>query len=202
MSRHIAPLRDRRIVRSQQPQASKNQITVPNSCSDGRPPLPNPLPSPQTPRPFAVGAAAEHPRQTRRSQYLGESAKTPETAATSLELPVPATTLWAAALQQSPSAAAIPTHRAIQRFPRNIQHILAPSPLAQASVRNPLTLQKERTRKLQVHMGLAASTTARLSLITGALARTPASIRCVERTPARAPTQSPPALESIPPPLP
>jgi len=55
------------------------------------------------------------------------------------------------------------SHERIQRLPRSIQHHIAPSPLAQASVRNPLTLQKERTRKLQVHMGLAASTTARIS---------------------------------------
>ena len=55
-----------------------------------------------------------------------------------------------------------PSPERIQRLPRSIQHHIAPSPLAQASVRNPLTLQKERTRKLQVHMGLAVSTTARL----------------------------------------
>ena len=39
----------------------------------------------------------------------------------------------------------------------------APIPFAQASVRSPFTLRKERTRKLQVPMGLAASTTARIS---------------------------------------
>jgi hypothetical protein len=42
-------------------------------------------------------------------------------------------------------------------------HIQVPSPLAQASVRSFLTLQKERTRKPLVLMGLATSTTARLS---------------------------------------
>jgi hypothetical protein len=100
---------------------------------------------------------------TQQTQYLGESAETPETTATSLELPVPATVLWAATPQQFPSAATIITHRAIQRLPRNIQHITAPNLLAQASVRSTLTLQKERTRKLQVHMGLVASATARIA---------------------------------------
>ena len=57
---------------------------------------------------------------------------------------------------RNPSALHYPVH------PPSNHHIQAPSPLAQASVRSPLTLQKERTRKLQVHMGLAASTTARL----------------------------------------
>ena len=47
--------------------------------------------------------------------------------------------------------------------PCGIQHHQAPIPLAQASVRSPLTLQKERTRKLQVPMRLAASTAAHLS---------------------------------------
>ena len=81
---------------------------------------------------------------TQQTQYLGESAETPETTANSLELPVPATVLWAATPQQFPSAATILTHRAIQRLPRNIQHILAPNLLAQASVRSTLTLQNEQ----------------------------------------------------------
>jgi hypothetical protein len=110
-----------------------------------------------------VGAAAAHPRQPQESQYLGEYARTTDTAAIRLELLISATALEAAAPNQFPSAAAIPAPSAIQRLPRSIQPIEAPSLPEQASVRNPLTLQKERTRKLQVLVGLAASTTARLS---------------------------------------
>ena len=47
--------------------------------------------------------------------------------------------------------------------PCGTQHHQAPIPLAQASVRSPLTLQKERTRKLQIPMRLAASTATHLS---------------------------------------
>jgi hypothetical protein len=64
---------------------------------------------------------------------------------------------------------------AIRHIPAILRHIPSAQPArTRASVRNTLTLQKERTRKLQVHMGLAASTTARLLPTTGALARTPA----------------------------
>jgi len=101
-------------------------------------------------------------RPPQDTQYLDEIAETPETAAIGLELLFPSTTLCAATPHQYPLAAAILAIRDIQRLPRNIPDHIAPSPLAQASVRNPLTLQKERTRKLQVHMGLAASTTARI----------------------------------------
>ena len=55
-------------------------------------------------------AAARH-RQPQQTASLGESPKTPESAATSLELLFSATTLWAAIPQQAPSADAIPTHR-------------------------------------------------------------------------------------------
>lgn len=65
--------------------------------------------------------------------------------------------------QQDPSAVAISAQSAVRRLPRCAQHIPAPSPLAQASVRSLLTLQKERTRTLHVHMGVAASATARIS---------------------------------------
>ena len=146
------------------PQASKNQITVPNSGSWG--PFatqPTTLAANSAAAPRIVGAATSHPRQPRQSQYLGESARTAETTTISLKLLISATTLRAAAPNQFPSSAAIPAHSAIQRLPRSIHPIEEPSPLAQASVRYPLTLQKERTRKLQVHMGLAASPTARIS---------------------------------------
>ena len=65
--------------------------------------------------------------------------------------------------QQDPSAVAISAQSAVRRLPRCAQHIPAPSPLAQASVRSLLTLQKERTRTLHVHMGVAASATACIS---------------------------------------
>ena len=58
----------------------------------------------------ASPAAARH-RQPQQTPYLGESAETPESAATSLELLFSATTLRAAIPQQAPSADAIPTHR-------------------------------------------------------------------------------------------
>ena len=65
--------------------------------------------------------------------------------------------------QQVPSAVAISAQSAVRRLPRSAQHIPSPSPLAQAFVRSLLTMQKERTRKLHVHMGVAASTTARIT---------------------------------------
>jgi hypothetical protein len=117
---------------------------------------------PHPPVPRASPAAARH-RQPQQTPYLGESAETPESAATSLELLFSATTLRPAIFQQVPSATVILAQSAFRRLPRSVQHIPAPSPLAQASVRSPLTLQKERTRKLQVHMGLAASAIACLS---------------------------------------
>jgi hypothetical protein len=117
---------------------------------------------PHPPVPRASPAAARH-RQPQQTPYLGEFAETPESAATSLELLFSATTLRPAIFQQVPSATVILAQSAFRRLPRSVQHIPAPSPLAQASVRSPLTLQKERTRKLQVHMGLAASAIACLS---------------------------------------
>ena len=114
--------------------------------------------------PRAMCCASLQPLQPR---YLGEFAKTVETPAISLELPISATTLWAAAPTRFPSAAAIPAHGTIQCPPRGTchthQYIQAPIPLAQASVQSPLTLQKKRAGKLQVPMGLAASTAVRLS---------------------------------------
>ena len=120
------------------------------------------MPTRRTRRCRASPAAARH-RQPQQTPYLGESAETPESAATSLELLFSATTLRPAIFQQVPSATVILAQSAFRRLPRSVQHIPAPSPLAQASVRSPLTLQKERTRKLQVHMGLAASAIACLS---------------------------------------
>jgi hypothetical protein len=92
-----------------------------------------------------------------------------------------------------------PTQSTIQRLPHNIQHIPAPSPLAQASVRSPLTPQKERTRKLQVHMGLAASTTARISprQQVSSRARPSPSTSLRERLQAHTRTRNP--LQHIPP---
>jgi hypothetical protein len=107
-------------------------------------------------------AAAAAPSRPPQSEYLGDSAETAETAAIDFELAIPATTPWAATLRAIAYAATILTQSTIQCITSS-NHIPAPSPLAQASVRSPLTLQKERTRKLQVHMGLAASTTARIS---------------------------------------
>ena len=114
------------------------------------------------PRRTPAGAArlALQPQQLR---YLGEFAETAETPSIRLELPITAITLQAAASTQFPPAAAIPAHSTIQCPPRGTHHIQAASPLAQASVRSPFTLRKERTRNLQVPMGLAASTTTRLS---------------------------------------
>ena len=68
------------------------------------------MPPPHPPAPRASPAAARH-RQPQQTPYLGESAETPESAATSLELLFSATTLRAAIPQQAPSADAIPTHR-------------------------------------------------------------------------------------------
>ena len=144
------------------PQASKNQITVPNSGSWG--------PFATQPTTLAANSAGAH----RRRRHLASPATTAISISRrirqnrgnhpiSLELLISATTPRAAAPNQFPSSAAILAHSAIQRLPRSIHPIEAPRPLAQASVRNPLTLQKERTRKLQVHMGLAASPTARIS---------------------------------------
>jgi hypothetical protein len=110
--------------------------------------------------PRAMCCASLQPLQPR---YLGEFAKTVETPAISLELPISATTIWAAAPTRFPSAAAIAAHSTIQCPPRGTQYIQAPIPLAQASVQSPLTLQKKRAGKLQVPMGLAASTAVRLS---------------------------------------
>jgi hypothetical protein len=118
--------------------------------------------------PAGAGAGAARlalpPQQPR---YLGEFAETVETSAISLELPISATTFWAALPQQRPRDFRLRPqylHIALSSVPpRGTQHIQAPIPLAQASVRSPLTLQKERTRNLQVPMGLAASTAAHLS---------------------------------------
>ena len=107
--------------------------------------------------------AARLALQPQQPRYLGEFAETAETPSIRLELPISATTLQAAASTQFPPAAAIPAHSTILCPPRGTHHIQAPSPLAQASVQSPFTLRKERTRKLQVPMGLAASTTTRLS---------------------------------------
>jgi hypothetical protein len=114
--------------------------------------------------PAGAARLALPPQQPR---YLGEFAETVETPAISLELPISATTLWAALPQQRPGDFRLRPqyqHIALSSVPpRGTQHIQAPIPLAQASVRSPLTLQKERTRNLQVPMGLAASTAAHLS---------------------------------------
>ena len=165
MSRHIAPLRDRRSPVAATPHRKikfQNRISVeflrswkshlhPSSDHSRR--------SRRRIAPRRDTAAA----QSQQTQYLGEAAETSGTAATGLELPIPETLFWAATHQQFPSAITIPAQSTIRRAPTlHIWHIQAPSPLAQASVRSPLTLQKERTRKLQVHMGLAASTTARI----------------------------------------
>ena len=84
------------------PNVTKCHCGKKSSCSWLHPPHP--------PAPRASPAAARH-RQPQQTPYLGEFAKTPESAATSLELLFSATTLWAAIPQQAPSADAIPTHR-------------------------------------------------------------------------------------------
>lgn len=121
------------------------------------------LPPPRC-APAACSAAAVRAPATQQTQYLGESAETPETAATGLELPFPATTFRAA----NPPARSIGgCNLRPERCPASptlrAQHIPAPSPLAQVSVRSLHSLQKERTRTLHVHMGVAASATARIS---------------------------------------
>jgi hypothetical protein len=141
------------------PQASKNQITVPNSGSWG--------PFATQPTTLAANSAGAH----RRRRHLASPATTAISISRrirqnrgnhpiSLELPISATTQRPRDFRLQPQSQRI----ALSSVPpRGTQHIQAPIPLAQASVRSPLTLQKERTRKLQVHMGLAASTTARIS---------------------------------------
>ena len=113
--------------------------------------------------PAGAARLALPPQQPR---YLGKVAETVETPAISLELTISATALWAALPQQRPRKFRLRLqyqHIALSSVPpRGTQHIQAPIPLAQASVRSPLTLQKERTRNLQVPM-VAASTAAHLS---------------------------------------
>ena len=71
-----------------------------------------------------AGAArlALPPQQPR---YLGEFAETVKTPAISLELPISAATLWAAAPTRFPSAVAIPAHSTIQCPP--LRHPTSPS---------------------------------------------------------------------------
>ena len=57
--------------------------------------------------PRTIGAAAAHPRQSQKSQYLGEYAGVTDTAAISLEPLLPSTTCCAATHHQSPLAVAI-----------------------------------------------------------------------------------------------
>ena len=166
------------------------------------------MPTRRTRRRRASPAAARH-RQPQQTPYLGESAETPESAATSLELLFSATTLRPAISQQVPSATVILAQSAFRRLPRSVQHIPAPSPLAQASVRSPLTLHKERTRNLQVHMGLAASAIACLSppeSTTGELSRASPiaqhfATQALLPAPARPHGQPPPAHLPLLPPL-
>jgi len=54
-----------------------------------------------------VGAAAAIPRLPQDTQYLDESAETPETAAIGVELPFPSTAFCVAMRHQSPLGAAI-----------------------------------------------------------------------------------------------
>ena len=99
---------------------------------------------------------------TQQTQYLGESAETPEATANSLELPVPATVLWAA----TPPAISISGHDPhTSRYPAPpTQHPAHPSAQpARSGVRSEHPHPAERTRKLQVHMGLVASATARIA---------------------------------------
>jgi hypothetical protein len=151
VSRHIAPLRDRRSPVAATPRKIKFQNQTPVILEKSLPPYLSPR-SPPPRRALAV-LQPRALRQSQQTQYLGESAKAPGTAATSLELLLSATTLRAAIPQQTPSAVAIPNHRDIQHVQAPSPLAQAPSPLAQASVRNPLTLQKERTRTCAAHSG-------------------------------------------------
>ncbi len=147
------------------PQASINQITKAISGSVGMSSRPTPLPWPansavaprtigaQLPRTPAITAISKSRRirqsHRHRRHQLGATA--------------PVYNLLRSNAPSISARGCNPSPERIRRLPHSTQGHIAPSPLAQASVRNPLTLQKERTRKLQVHMGLAASTTARIS---------------------------------------
>ena len=112
---------------------------------------------------FIGAGAARLALPPQEPRYLGEIAESVETPAISLELPISATTLWT---ERPRDFRLRPQYQHIALSsvpPCGTQHHQAPIPLAQASVRSPLTLQKERTRKLQVPMRLAASTAAHLS---------------------------------------
>jgi hypothetical protein len=93
-------------------------------------------------------------------QYLGDFAETAEIIAIHLELANLAATLWAATPRASSSTTAISAQSIILRFPSSHPKHSSDSPLAQASVRSPLALQKEITTKQQDIMVLAASTIA------------------------------------------
>ena len=92
-----------------------------------------------------AGAArlALPPQQPR---YLGKFAETAETPAISLELPILATTLWAAEPTRFPSAAAIPAHSTIQCPPLRHPTSSSAHP-ARAGVCSESPYPAERTNK-------------------------------------------------------
>jgi hypothetical protein len=118
-------------------------------------------------------------------QYLGDFAETAEIIAIHLELANLAATLGAATPRASSSTTAISAQSIIQRFPSSHPKHSIDSPLAQASVRSPLSLQKEITTKQQDILVLAASTIAASHQQYLTIARTPAA-----RTSATRPSQS------------
>ena len=190
-------------VRSQQPPRKiKFQNQTPVILEKSLPPYLSPR-SPPPCRALAVlqPRALRQPQQT---QYLGESAKAPGTAATSLELLLSATTLRAAIPQQTPSAVAIPTHRTIQRFPT--PHPAHPSAQpARAGVRSESPHPAERTNKKTAGSHGTGSLDDRPHLLQQQVsARAPVTQHFVARAPARAHThaQPPPSHLPIPPPLP
>ena len=127
----------------------KNQISKLGFGETGRKLFPLKLRlSSQSPPP-RLALAVPQPcalRQPQQTQYLGESAELPGTAATSLELPVPATTLWSATCQQFPLAAVILAQSLIQSPPMQRPTHLSAQP-ARASVRSESPHPAERTNK-------------------------------------------------------
>ena len=94
----------------------------------------------------ALAGAARLALPPQQPRYLGEFAETVKTPAISLELPILATTLWAAEPTRFPSAAAIPAHSTIQCPP--LRHPTSPSAHpARAGVCSESPYPAERTNK-------------------------------------------------------
>jgi hypothetical protein len=95
---------------------------------------------------FIGAGAARLALPPQQPRYLGKFAETAETPAISLELPILATTLWAAEPTRFPSAAAIPAHSTIQCPP--LRHPTSPSAHpARAGVCSESPYPAERTNK-------------------------------------------------------